>query len=255
MKKQAHLLSGLWESYPDIVADHFVSPTGIQIGQYLSEMLAMGPFYYYVINFVDYSIFHIHENLLHMHGTATYPTSLHQVMAYIHPEDLEFVMAAEKATILKMQEIGFEHKLLLKNSYCFRMKVANGSYHLFHHQAILLDIDDKGGLCSSLNIHTDINHITQVNNKIVLINGIGGRSDYCQMDLSPKSANIAVPKLSKREMEILNLLAQGLSSQEIGDKLFISKLTVGVHRKNLLKKTGASTSAYLIKTCIELGLI
>ena len=51
---------------------------------------------------------------------------------------------------------------------------------------------------------------------------------------------------SKRELEILKLLAQGLTSKQISQKLFVSFNTVESHRKNLLKKYHANTSAELI---------
>ena len=42
--------------------------------------------------------------------------------------------------------------------------------------------------------------------------------------------------LSEREIEIVLLISQGLSNQEIGDRLFISKRTVEKHRANILDK-------------------
>lgn len=255
MKKQNHLLADIWERYPEAMAHQPVVAKNISVGQYLKETLALGPFYYYVITLADYTISHVHDNLLHLHGASQYPRTVQEIIDYIHPDDLDFVVEAEAATLQKMQEIGFEHQLLLKNSYCFRMKVADGTYHLFHHQAIHLSKDAKGGLATALNIHTDIHHITQVNNKIVLVTGIGGRTDYCQMDLSKTSSSKPLTKLTKREMEVLSLLAQGLSSQQIGNKIFISELTVRVHRKNLLKKIEVTNSGNLIKKSIELGLI
>ena len=53
-------------------------------------------------------------------------------------------------------------------------------------------------------------------------------------------------KLSSREMEVLSLIMQGLTNQEIADKLFISFETVRSHRKNILLKTGSKNTASLI---------
>lgn len=254
MKKQQHLLSTLWESYPDAIAtQHQVSPE-VPIGQHLSEMLAIGPFYYYVINIADNTLHHIHQNLFQLHGTKTFPKTVDHIIDYIHPDDLSYVFEAEKATLIKMEEMGIGKGILYKTSYCFRMKVADGSYHFFHHQGIHLSIDEQKRVTTALNIHTDINHITSTNNRLVLVKAIGGKN-YYQIDLSTASHSADVPKISKREMEILNLLAQGFSSSRIADKLFISPLTVQVHRKNLLKKTKTTTSGCLIKKSIELGLI
>ncbi|MDR2271370.1 MAG: LuxR C-terminal-related transcriptional regulator [Sphingobacterium sp.] len=254
MKKQQHLLSNLWESYPDAISNQYSVPEKVPIGRFLTELLAIGPFYYYVINIVDNSLHHIHENLLCLHGTKTYPSTVKQIIDYIHPDDLNFVFEAEKATLLKMEKMGFGKDILYRTSYCFRMKSADGSYHLFHHQGIHLSQDQEGRFTTALNIHTDISHITTINNHIVLVNAVGDRN-YCQLDLSVGLPELNLPKLSKREMEVLRLLTQGLSSQQIADKLFISPLTVRAHRKNLLKKTTCSNSGCLIKKCIEFGLI
>lgn len=57
--------------------------------------------------------------------------------------------------------------------------------------------------------------------------------------------------LSKREEEILELICEEFSSQEIGEKLFISKRTVDVHRKNLLYKTNTKSAVGLIKFALQ----
>lgn len=64
-----------------------------------------------------------------------------------------------------------------------------------------------------------------------------------------------VPVLSKREIEVLRLIADGLTNQEIGEKLFISPLTVDSHRKNLLLKFSAKNTASLVKIAMMNQLI
>ncbi|AWW31471.1 DNA-binding response regulator [Echinicola strongylocentroti] len=62
-------------------------------------------------------------------------------------------------------------------------------------------------------------------------------------------------KLSDREMEVLGCIANGLTTQEIGDKLFISKNTVETHRKNLLYKLQAKNTAELVNNAYKRRLI
>lgn len=64
-----------------------------------------------------------------------------------------------------------------------------------------------------------------------------------------------IPALTRRECEILNQIADGLTNQEIADKLFISCSTVDSHRKNLLLKFNAKNTAILIKTAVSKGII
>lgn len=62
-------------------------------------------------------------------------------------------------------------------------------------------------------------------------------------------------QLTKREIEVLNDISDGLKSQEIADKLFISERTVEAHRGNIMKKLHAKNMAELIKKAMNLGLI
>jgi len=59
--------------------------------------------------------------------------------------------------------------------------------------------------------------------------------------------------LSQREWEVLHLLAEGLTNQEMADRLFTSKRTVETHRQNILEKTGVKNTAALIKHALERG--
>lgn len=52
--------------------------------------------------------------------------------------------------------------------------------------------------------------------------------------------------LSDREIEILKLVAEGFSSKQVADKLFLSELTVNTHRRNMLKKTNQPNVAALV---------
>ena len=61
--------------------------------------------------------------------------------------------------------------------------------------------------------------------------------------------------ITKREKEILRLLAEGLNATEIASKLFLSAHTVISHRRQLLKKSGTRNSAGLTKFAIENNLI
>jgi len=61
--------------------------------------------------------------------------------------------------------------------------------------------------------------------------------------------------LTRRETEVLQLIADGLTNPEIADKLFISVQTVDSHRKNLLKKFKAKNRAELTKIAFSKGLL
>ena len=61
--------------------------------------------------------------------------------------------------------------------------------------------------------------------------------------------------LSERDVEILVGICQGLSTQEIADRHFISKRTVDKHRANILEKSGCKNTASLVVYAIKNGLV
>ncbi len=69
------------------------------------------------------------------------------------------------------------------------------------------------------------------------------------------ATNGDLPFLTRREVEVLKLIADGLTNQEIAEKLFISSWTVDSHRKNLLLKFNAKNTAMLVKTAVTNGII
>ena len=62
-------------------------------------------------------------------------------------------------------------------------------------------------------------------------------------------------RLTKREIEILKLIASEFTTNQIADKLFISLHTVESHRKNIMRKTKAKNMAGLIKYAVKEGIV
>ena len=61
--------------------------------------------------------------------------------------------------------------------------------------------------------------------------------------------------LTNREQEIMALLAEGLSVNQIADKLFISSKTVENHRSNIMRKLGLHSIIELVRYAAKIGLI
>jgi DNA-binding NarL/FixJ family response regulator len=72
-----------------------------------------------------------------------------------------------------------------------------------------------------------------------------------ELDINPHQ----VPMLTRREKEILSLLDQGLSSQEIASRLSLSIHTIDTHRKNMLQKLNVHNTPALLKAAGKLGLL
>jgi DNA-binding NarL/FixJ family response regulator len=65
----------------------------------------------------------------------------------------------------------------------------------------------------------------------------------------------SVMLLTRREKEVLNLIADGLTNVEIADKLFVSASTVDSHRKNLISKLNVKNTAAMVRFALENKLI
>jgi NarL family two-component system response regulator LiaR len=74
-------------------------------------------------------------------------------------------------------------------------------------------------------------------------------------NFSLNETNLEKLGISKRELEVLELIAQGMSNREIADKLFVSPHTVKTHSSNLFVKLNARRRTEAIKNAKELMLL
>lgn len=81
--------------------------------------------------------------------------------------------------------------------------------------------------------------------EVIIHDYVGKTNDVLETD----------PILSEREMEILKLFAEGKTSREISELLFISVKTVGTHKQNILTKLELNSTADLVKYAIKKGII
>ncbi len=91
---------------------------------------------------------------------------------------------------------------------------------------------------------------------------IDGKSYFSQellLNLIRNISNVTnkpkINNLSERELEIVTLICQGLSNQEIAEKLFLGKRTVEKHRANILIKTDTKNTASLVMYAIRNGIV
>jgi DNA-binding CsgD family transcriptional regulator len=132
----------------------------------------------------------------------------------------------------------------VKLSYTCKLRRADGTYVWALMQTMVLDVHENGFPRRTIAFLTDINEIKsdeKVNFNVAIRSNVGYETLYSiHYDKNEPSL------LSRREMEILNLLGKGFKSAEIAEKLNISKDTVKTHRKNILKKTGKTSFIQLL---------
>jgi len=74
-------------------------------------------------------------------------------------------------------------------------------------------------------------------------------------DMLKRPSDDGIPTLTRREIEILQLIAEGLTNAKIAEKLFVSATTVDTHRKHLLEKFKAKNTAALISLAAKLKIV
>lgn len=76
-----------------------------------------------------------------------------------------------------------------------------------------------------------------------------------QQEMTSPVASAALPKLTRREKEILVKIAEGKTTSQIAETLFLSHLTVETHRRNIMQKYEVNNVAALIRVAMEQGMI
>lgn len=96
---------------------------------------------------------------------------------------------------------------------------------------------------------------------ILAIRSVNKGKKYFSAEISEKMINfmstqsISENILSNKENEVLGLIAKGLTTKEIAEKLFVSSRTIETHRANILKKLEVKNTAELIKKAAKMNLI
>ncbi len=85
--------------------------------------------------------------------------------------------------------------------------------------------------------------------KEFIVKGFLTNRDYNRSNQLPPTS------LTAREKEILDLVSQGFTNQQIAEKLFISSRTIDTHRTNIMHKLGVHDVAHLVRYALEHGLV
>ena len=158
-----------------------------------------------------------------------------------HPNDRAIINTVTESAIRRgLEENMLSHECCL--SLTFRLKRKDGSYAQVLKQTTIYHLDEEKRMSTNVTILSDISFINtpgHVNWSFTLKN----------LDTKHFEDLICgdVRKLfTKRELELIPYLVKSDSSPIISEKLFISKLTVDSHRKNIKRKSGCSNAYELL---------
>lgn len=203
---------------------------------------------FYILNYQDLRIDYC-SGVKEMLGYNDETFDIHQLMKLIHKDDEPLVNRLMEATINFSLENNVSKGVSFVNTY--RVIHKNGSAkHVMRHSTVF-ETDTKGRIISSFSLLTDISFLN-------LSKKIDWQFEAPGLDINKFRSYIQKTHqslFSKRENEILILLNKAYSSQQIADKLHISKHTVDTHRRKLLSKTNCSNTIELLNFCSKNGII
>lgn len=168
---------------------------------------------------------------------------------YFHPHDKEIVLRIIQASV----DYAAENSLFLNgNVYVtYRLQKRNGEYIKVLRQSNVFETDKSGKIISNLSLLTDISYMNTSNCVEWKFDVDGLNQEAFKKYVGNQYENF----FSHRELEIIREINNGLSSEEIGELLFISKHTVDTHRRNILKKVNCKNSIELIAFCRQIGIV
>lgn len=120
---------------------------------------------------------------------------------------------------------------------------------LIHHGAhgyLVKDCDPQEVYDAILGVHTKGSYINERTLKAL-------QNSYHSSHKTKVPNNQSTVRFTRREEEVLELICKQFTSEEIGEKLFISVKTVNGHRNNLLQKTGSRNTAGLVIYAVKHG--
>ena len=167
----------------------------------------------------------------------------------IHPDDY-FINEAGAISLEYIRNQPGNDKKNLRFIADFRMKNNFGKWFRITLQDMILETDKKGNPWLNLKLF-DFSPFQDTDNTSTcsLRNMNTGEIIFSFDERAFKKT------ISKREKEVLEMIADGFRSKEIAEKLFISVNTVNIHRRNAIEKLNASNSSEAIKRAIKLNLI
>ncbi len=173
---------------------------------------------------------------------------------HMHPEDLPVVLDTVTRSFRFLLGLPSAQRKDYKLGFDFRIRRADGAYIRLLQQVVVLELDRRGNIWLVLAVNDQVpgGSIEEPATRH-LRNLRDGRYYLFLPDGEPGGAS--APRLSRREIEILGLVAVGLASREIADRLFISVATVNNHRQRILEKMGAKNSREAVHYASRLGIL
>ncbi len=175
-----------------------------------------------------------------------------------------------KEVLLKLEQVAVDVLLL-----DLQMPVMDGLETLTHVKkdyphlnVLMLTTNDEGSIITSIFKSGATGYLLKNASQETLIQGIKdaaiGKKVLSphltskmieSLSEKPKARPGDIPKITKRELEVVKLIAREYTTQQIADALFVSTNTVATHKRNLFVKMDVKNSVGMVKKAVDWGMI
>lgn len=226
----------------------------IEVYKKLLNIFQVGDYYYFVFNPPEMIIEFASSSVTAVLGYLPAELTLEKLMQRIHPDDLPNFINFEATVTAFWKQLTPDKVMKYKSRYDYRIRRKDGSYIRILQQIITIQSDEEGAVLRTFVVHTDISHLKKENKMMLSFIGLEGEPSYFDVD-PVQSFRPSKSELTKREMEILTLVAQSYTSKQIAQMLHISFDTVSTHRKHIYRKTNTSSVAEIVQMALRKGWI
>jgi len=175
---------------------------------------------------------------------------IHCFNKVIHPEDSLVIWKNILNVWMYLVCLSHEQRIKFKYANTYRILTADGQVLYVWEQNSVFQTDRSGNVTHLMGVCSDVTLLLNKRSKFI------PESYYNPLDaIPPVSKSERERLLSTRELQIISLLADGLNSKEISEKLSISFHTVNTHRQKIILKTNSKSTAGAIRYTIEKRLI
>jgi DNA-binding CsgD family transcriptional regulator len=173
----------------------------------------------------------------------------------LHPSDKMFVLSSVQLAMQTFEKLPKENQDFVSLNIYGRMLSTQNHYQWSLIQFPGLYFNEFNQVESALVMVTNIAHLNfEPKNVMTILNQSNNVCEYYSIAES-SLVKAPLPKISKREHEVLKLMVKGFTGKKIAEQLYISYYTVENHKRNLRVKTNTNTSAELIAWVFDNNLL
>lgn len=196
----------------------------------------------YLVDFYDRNICY-QKGVKRLLGYEPDEFDFSNLSQFCHPEDLKrytelmkFSLDYAKGTPIEPFDLEF--------SLSYRIRKKDGSYLMIIRNSTVYETDSNGYMISNLSVISDITYLNKSN---MVEWSMSTPNEDIKLSFEKHFEEKHKDYFSKREMDILAKMREGLGSKEIAELFGISRHTVDTHRRRMLAKTTCTNSVELVE--------